>query len=476
MQIATETERKYDVGDEFALPQLDGAGDAQTHHLEAAYFDTEDLRLAANRMTLRRRTGGTDEGWHLKTPGGGSSRTEHRLPLGEADGGVPAELLERVRAVVRRAELVPVARLRTRRVETPLRDGDGRTLALVEDDTVDAEAYGEVQRWREIEVELVDGDADVLERVEQALRAAGAHPAAGPSKLARVLGDRVPAPQPPAAGGRIAKVQEYARKQRAAIVANDPGARDADEDAVHDMRVAIRRLRSTLKTYRTVFPPDRAARLRDELKWLAERLGAVRDTQVMEGHLDKLAPGDEFAAVHERLRGGLDENLDTARRELTEALSGERYLRLLDELDAVVDAPAAAGSGRVRRRARKALGRADAMLTAADEPGPDRDHRLHEARKAYKRARYAAEVFGEPGKELVVALTELQDLLGAHQDAVITGELLRDQAGRAHAAGENGFGYGVLYARQQRVGEEALEALPAARRQAGRRRVRRFLG
>src|SRR5436190_7293649 len=145
MEIATETERKYDVPAGFALPNLAGAADASTFDLDATYFDTDDLRLARNRRTLRRRSGGSDAGWHLKTPGDGSSRTEHRLPL---DGdAVPDELQTEVRAVVRRQPLRPLARLRTRRIETPVRDADGRTLAVVAHDHVTAETGGTERRW-----------------------------------------------------------------------------------------------------------------------------------------------------------------------------------------------------------------------------------------------------------------------------------------------------------------------------------------
>src|SRR4051794_41634415 len=118
MQIAQETERKYDVPPDFQLPTLEGAGEVAIHDLDATYYDTEDLRLARNKRTLRRRTGGHDAGWHLKTPGDGSSRTEHRLPV---DGdSVPDELQREVRAITRGRPLLPIARLRTHRVETPL--------------------------------------------------------------------------------------------------------------------------------------------------------------------------------------------------------------------------------------------------------------------------------------------------------------------------------------------------------------------
>src|SRR4051794_8022945 len=183
MEIASETERKYDVPVGFVLPALAGtagirgAAEAKTHDLDATYFDTDDLILMKNRRTLRRRTGGGDAGWHLKTPGSGGSRTEHRLPLNGGDKNtVPAELTGQVRAIIRRAQLKPIARLRTHRVETPLVDGQGRTLALIAQDSVRAEADGREQRWIEVEVELVDGDTGVLEAVERELLAAGARP------------------------------------------------------------------------------------------------------------------------------------------------------------------------------------------------------------------------------------------------------------------------------------------------------------
>src|SRR5689334_22251528 len=136
MEIAGETERKYDVPEGFVLPSLvgaagiQGAAAAETHDLDATYFDTDELILMQNRRTLRRRTGGGDAGWHLKTPGSGGSRTEHRLPLNGDHDTVPAELREQVRAIIRRKPLKPIARLRTHRIETPLRDADGNTLAL----------------------------------------------------------------------------------------------------------------------------------------------------------------------------------------------------------------------------------------------------------------------------------------------------------------------------------------------------------
>ncbi|BAL86006.1 hypothetical protein AMIS_7860 [Actinoplanes missouriensis 431] len=480
MEIATETERKYDVPETFELPELagvagiTGVNGAETHDLDATYFDTEDLRLMRNRRTLRRRSGGHDAGWHLKTPGDGSGRTEHRVSGHEGDA-VPDELLPLVRGIVRQQPLAPVCRLRTHRVETPLRDADGRTLALIAQDRVNAESDDGESAWQEIEVELVDGDVAVLDAVERALLDAGATPAAGPSKVSRALADRLAAAERAAQTGTKAKtkskvnpVLRYAREQRDAIIGHDPAARQGDPDAVHKMRVATRRLRSTLKTYRRWFPETGVG---DELRWLAGMLGAVRDPQVLEGKLlaglDESGP--EFEPVAGRIRAALEHRVEKGRAELAEALDSDRYLTLLDAVDALVDNPGHDG-GDPSRRTRKVLKKADDELDAAIAGGVDEE--LHEARKSYKRARYAVEVIqpehGGPAKQLVKALTALQDGLGAHQDSTIAREVLRE-------IGPDSFHFGVLYGRQEQVGKETLREVPALVRASRRKKVRRWL-
>jgi CHAD domain-containing protein len=476
MQTATETERKYDVPVGFELPSLAGiadvhsADDAETFDLDATYFDTDDLRLVRAKRTLRRRTGGSDAGWHLKTPADGSSRTEHRMPL---DGEVvPEQLRAEIRAIVREHALRPVARLRTRRVETPLRDADGRTLALVAQDCVIAETDDGEQRWQEVEVELVDGAPRLLKAVERELLAAGARPATGPSKLARALADRLPA-----GGGEpteINPVLAYAREQRDAIAAHDPGVRRGDPESVHKMRVATRRLRSTLKTFKRSFPAALTARLGPELKWLAHQLGEVRDGQVLSHKLLRAveAEGPEFAPMADRIREHLDAKVSAGQAALEDDLNGRRYLGLLDSVDELVDDPSRAEND-PQRRARKALRQADRLLDQAITDGVDAE--LHEARKAYKRARYAIEVFvpsaGTPAKNLTGALTDLQDVLGHHQDSVVAREILRDLAGTA----DDPFRYGVLYARQEQVGRDTFGNLPAVIEAAGKRRLRSWL-
>ena len=188
-----ELERKFDATPGTALPDLSAVvfavGEPVLTLLRATYFDTANAALARASITLRRRTGGDDAGWHLKLPVAADERTEVRLPLGDQDA-VPAALLDEVRAVVGDETLTPVAVLATERTERRLLGDDGTVLAALADDTVRAERLidGTASSWREVEVELADGDRAVLDAVGAALLAAGLTPSASSSKLARVLG------------------------------------------------------------------------------------------------------------------------------------------------------------------------------------------------------------------------------------------------------------------------------------------------
>ena len=124
--------------------------------LEAVYYDTATLDLAANKVTLRRRTGGEDDGWHVKLMVSSGARLEVRHPLGRSTGKVPVEVVRTVRVYVRDYELVPVVSLNTKRVVHKLLDADGEVLAELADDRVTATVEGgEPESWREWEFELV---------------------------------------------------------------------------------------------------------------------------------------------------------------------------------------------------------------------------------------------------------------------------------------------------------------------------------
>jgi CHAD domain-containing protein len=499
-----EIERKYEAGPATVLPGLAGLpgvaaeSEPEEFALEAEYFDTDDLRLLRAGITLRRRRGGDDEGWHLKLPtGAAGTRTELGLPLGRGSA-VPAELARLVRSRTRTARLAPVARIATVRRRRLLLDEAGAALAEVVDDEVSAQSLGEVtslQRWREVEVELAAGGLELLDTVDDALRAAGLAPSARTAKLEQALADRLPAPAAPprltphAPAGQV--VLAYLRAQADALAAADPLVRRDEPEAIHDMRVAARRLRATLQAFGRLLDPAATEGLRAELRWLGQVLGAVRDREVMAGHLDAAVAGLPAELVLGPVAAGVTEYLaprrGAARRAALRALDSRRYLALLDGLAALLaDPPLTAQAGRkagavlpglVAKTDRRLARRYDAAL--ALPPGPDQDVALHVARKAAKRARYAAEAAataaGHQARRYAKRLSHLQDALGGHQDTVVTRFLLRGLAVHAHQAGDNAFSYGLLYEREAVAAADFAAAAGQARARAAAPKVTRWL-
>jgi inorganic triphosphatase YgiF len=197
-----ETEQKYDADADFVLPDLAGLGGTakatrpRRYYLSATYFDTDDLDLSKNRITLRRRVGGTDEGWHLKRPVRQDTRQELRVPLDEGPasdaGTVPAMLAAQIDDITAGQPLRAIAILDTERTLVTLTGPAGDPMAEVADDLVTATRLsvpsGEPLTWREIEVELTGSAPGLLEAAGQALREAGARRSSSSSKLARLLG------------------------------------------------------------------------------------------------------------------------------------------------------------------------------------------------------------------------------------------------------------------------------------------------
>ena len=194
-----EFEQQFDVDEDVKRPDFGaraaavpgGVSEAApvTYRLAATYFDTPDERLAANKITLRRRTGGTDAGWHLKLPAGQDSRRELGEPLGDSPGEVPERFAATVAGVTGGLPLAPIAVLETERTVVTLTAHDGRVLAEIADDVVTARRLpaGQQLRWREVEVEVPSASPELQRAAADLLLAAGARPAGHGSKLARVL-------------------------------------------------------------------------------------------------------------------------------------------------------------------------------------------------------------------------------------------------------------------------------------------------
>ncbi|MFE5633870.1 CHAD domain-containing protein [Streptomyces sp. NPDC056470] len=487
-----EIERKYEATERTGLPDLTRARgvssvlDQGVAELDAVYYDTADLRLAAGSLTLRRRTGGADEGWHLKIPVSSGIRDEIRAPLADT---LPESLAALLRSRVRDEDVVPVVRLRSARKVQHLLDDSGSLLAEVSVDTVHAERLpkGPDASWTEIEVELADdADPSVLDAVEKRLKKSGIRPSSAPSKLARALEETSEQGEPAAsatpatpaapaahadlpdedtAGGRVLT---YAREQVQAIIALDPAVRRDLPDAVHQMRVACRRLRSAFKTYRKVLDRTVTDPVGDELKWLAGELGLARDQEVLAERLrtrvDAIPDTLVLGPVHARLQIWDTATSADARRKALAALDSDRHLALLGTLDALLADPPllkASAEDPVPVLSRAVLKDYDRLARRVDHalahpPGHDRDLAMHEARKAAKRTRYAADAarptLGKPAKRFAKRIKAVQSLLGDHQDSVVAREALRGLAIQAHAAGESAFTWGLLHGQEESAG------------------------
>lgn len=481
-----EIERKYEAGPGTRLPDLTGVRgvsavlDRGVVELDAVYYDTEDLRLAEASITLRRRTGGADAGWHLKLPVAPGVRDELRAPL---EDDLPSSLAGLVRARTRGAPLVPLVRLRSRRDVRHLVDAEGALLAEASTDTVRAERLtggdGGTVEWTEIEVELADdGDPAFLDAVHKRLRKKGLKPAGPASKLAKALQDTGWRPaQPPepdgTAGGRILA---HLREQADKLVTYDAAVRRDLPDSVHQMRVATRRLRSAFRTYRKILDPAATRPVADELRWLARELGVDRDQEVLAERLtarvDALPVTLLLGPVRGRLRAWSAAGRAASRDRTLAALDSERYAALLDALHTLLADPPLRPAARkdaaavlpraILKDHERLAARIDRAL--ALPAGHDRDVAMHEARKAAKRARYAAEaatpVLGKPAKRFVKRVKAVQKVLGEHQDGVVARKTLRDLGIQAHLAGESAFTWGLIYGQEEAGAAECERELP----------------
>ncbi len=415
-------------------------------HQEAVYYDTADLRLTRAGASLRFRS---DDGWTVKLPEqqhGLLERDEIVFGLPDAPGP-PPEAVGLVRALCRSAPLDKVATVTTDRQEIRIVDRHGRPLGSIDDDRVRATALRDGSTsFHEVEFEVAsDADSELVDQVIARLRKAGAKADGQQTKVARALGE--PAQDAPdvVPGDRLRRRSTPSDLVRTALangvhrlVTHDPVVRtDDDPEGVHQARVGTRRLRSDLRTLRPLLARVWTEPLRDELKWLGELLGDVRDADVLQALL-----AQRLARLPDSTRQdatALCRHLDHERGEhvatLQRALETPRYLALLDNLVATVreppldrvhldpDTPDRRAVVRLTRKPWKRLRRAVGAL--ADPPS---DPELHEIRKRAKQARYAYEatapIVGKAARQLAKELAELQDILGAHQDAVVAADWL----------------------------------------------------
>jgi CHAD domain-containing protein len=370
------------------MEQVNGAG----HVFTATYHDTHDRRLARAGITLRRRMENGVGTWEAQI-----ADVLVAAPGGPAD--LPETLMRRLRAPLHDSELVEVAKLRS---------GTG-DVALLEGQRV-------VRTFP---------DLDTAVRKTIAKR---------------------PTPAPRKKAPAFDHIRAYMQAQVAEIERTDPIVRvdPADDDALHDLRVAIRRLRAVLRATREAFEDEWVTSLRAELKWLGGELAEARDLDVL---LLALADADSDAAP---IVKALQADRRRVRAKAVKALESPRYEVLLETLRRGVEAPPVRSIDipleRVAAREFRRLRRTVDGL--GPKPSPEA---LHRARIHAKRARYAAElaepVVGKRARRFLRAAKAFQDVVGAHQDSVVAEERIRAVADRSKSTA-TAFAAGRLVERE----------------------------
>jgi hypothetical protein len=491
-----EIERTYDLPDGAALPDLIGIGGIlRTDHqepfdLDATYWDTGRLDLVASRVTVRRRTGGPDAGWHIKRAESDTVRHEQHFPLTEDSDTVPDEVLAALFTERRGRGLQPVVRIQTTRTVTRLLDEDGDQIAELADDAVtatrldaDGAPAAEPRRWREVEVETVEGvDQQIahvfLDALDGRFAAVGAGPAAVSSKLARGLAGadapRLRTAEKPGKKTAARAVTKRLKRLRSSLHRREARLRSGDTADLRGLATTALGISAVLGAYRRAFADTdltaRAVRAADALADVTARAASAED--LVETLHRAATPAQEElvdAMTRERILAATRERRDTAVRDVVRFLNSPEFLDLLDLLDDAVERPAPTSWANqvpkkvaqdvtteskpvVRELVRAAVGD-DPTDEAADREATER------AWLATTTMRIAMDVLGDDAfaHALVRRISVAADVLTERVQALHALEALRHVAGIAARGGEDTFGYGVLAGDRVRRAEESYD-------------------
>jgi len=417
-----EREIKLSIGPEFRLPALPGTL-LPRRLVTSTYYDTSQYDLAQAGITLRYRIERGKQAWQLKLP---LMKDRQEIEIVDRQPDPPISLLDPLFLHLGQQKLAPVTTLRVWRTgvrvrmdHAPVADVTLDHVSVVKDGVV-------VQRFRELEIEQVNGKERILSDLERQLRRAGAEDHDGRPKLFHALSlpSAGPAP-PPAPHAPVVEHLKWALARHIRwLLAHDPGARFGREpESLHQMRVATRQLRAVLRAAGPLLVPEWADSLQNELRWLGQLLGPVRDLDVQLAYFR-----EESAAMDARDRRPLAQfvaHLVTERNNaqgiLVNELKSVRYLDLIRRLqqstqDLIVIETTITLTD-LAKSAFKNLRKSIQRLGSSPN-----DATLHKIRIKIKRARYAAELaeptVGKAATRFIKRACALQDILGRHQDAI----------------------------------------------------------
>ena len=417
-----EREIKLAIAPGFRLPPLPGLP-LPRRLLTSTYYDTSQYDLAHAGITLRHRIERGKQAWQLKLP---LMKDRQEIEMVDRRPIPPTTFRDLLFLHLGQRRLAPVTTLRVWRTGVRV-CMDNAPVADVTLDHVSVVKNGAVlQRFRELEIEQVNGMDGALPDLERQLRRAGAEDHDGRPKLFRALS--LPAPSPEAPPPPDAPVLDHVKRALARhvrwLLAHDPGTRHGREpESLHQMRVATRQVRAVLRAAKPLLVPAWADSLQDELRWLGQVLGPARDLDVQLAYFRQ-----ESAALEARDRrpltpfiAHLEAQRNNAHEVLLNELKSARYLDLIRRLQEAAHDPTAVEStltlrdlaARAFKKLRKGLRQVGVSPSSAA---------IHAIRIHTKRARYAAElaepVVGKPATRFIKKARVVQDVLGMHQDAI----------------------------------------------------------
>jgi CHAD domain-containing protein len=458
-----EREIKFHVLPRFQIPEHIGTP-ISPRVFTSTYYDSETHRLGQLGLTLRKRVEGGQGVWQLKISSG-----EYRIEL-EIDSGsrhIPGQILELLTAFFRKQEPVQLGKLRTRRTGYLIQEKDKFVAEVALDSVALLQDNKIISRFREMELELKEGKSSHLTVIRKTLQKAGAKPKPLQPKIFQAL--QLPYPLADPQVDPTAPPSEHIRARLQAqinqMLIHDPGTRlDRDIEALHQMRVATRRMRAIFRAVRSFLEPEWTKKIRQEVGWIGSLLGEVRDWDVLLESLGKecsdLNSKEERAFLH--IQKIFQDERSLARGRLLEGLGSDRYLNLLTTLeDSLPHLPFQSDHPTLAHLARKAFAKLEECVESSQGRFPKQE--LHHIRILVKRARYTLELskpfLQKHAKRFLQQAKSLQEVLGQHQDALVLEHQLLSHRTLTRSPGV-AFVKGILIERFRTRQKAARQNLP----------------